>query len=273
MALLLHGNRLGFNYSVPWEIGIPAIIQQTPLSSPLPTDVWHSLSASPWLRAYSFIPPCSACGMTSLFSGNAQIVKSGIFQALSPPQLHTQFCGDAALPFPAHSDMGPGQSVPGFSTAPPCMIHRILSSLGIPLLSLHLWPCTVIPHLWNGPVQGCTIPFWQVRALFLKHGCSRARPAGGGARGCSTFPKRCAGAVREGGKLIPNPCLCAVTPHVLGFSASPPSRSASGVCNACWLRLAAAGKQCQEKNNSVLLQTSTSRSLAQSPGSPSLSWS
>lgn len=50
LALLLHGNRLGFDYSVPWEIGIPAVIQETPLSSPLPVDVWHGLSASPWLR-------------------------------------------------------------------------------------------------------------------------------------------------------------------------------------------------------------------------------
>lgn len=58
LALLLHGNRLGFNYSVPWEIGIPAVIQKTPPSSPLPTDVWHSLSASPQLRdTHSFLPP------------------------------------------------------------------------------------------------------------------------------------------------------------------------------------------------------------------------
>lgn len=105
LALLLHGNRLRFNYSVPWEIGIPTVIQETPPSSHLPIDFWHSLSASPQLRGYSFIPPFSACRMTSLFSGNVQIGKSGIFQALFSSQFHIQFCQGAVLPFPALSDM------------------------------------------------------------------------------------------------------------------------------------------------------------------------
>lgn len=135
---------------MPWEIGIPAVTQETPPSSPLPIDLWHGLSVSPWLRGYSFIPPCSACGMTSLFIGNAQIGKSGIFQALFPSQVRIQLCGDAVLPFPAHSGRGPGQCVPGFSTAPPCPIFRIPSNLGIPLF-LQLWPCTVIPHFWLLP--------------------------------------------------------------------------------------------------------------------------
>lgn len=159
--------------------------------------------------------------------------------------------------FPAHSDMSPGQCVPKFSTAPPCTMCRIPSNLGIPLLSLQLWLCTVM--------QGFTIPFWVVGALFSSTtGPPEPAPLEGG-RGYSTFPKHCDGGC-PGEKLFHNPCLCAVTPHVLGYSTSPPSRSASrGVCNACWLRLTAASKRYREKNNSVLLQTSTSRSLAQPP--------
>lgn len=143
----------------------------------------------------SFIPPCSACGMTSLFSGNAQIGKSGIFRALFPSQVCTQLCGDAVLPFPAHSDMGPGQCVPGFSTAPPCTICRIPSNLGIPLPSLQLWPCTVIPHFWYGSMQECTTPFWWLGLSFPR---LQMQQNLGVARGCSTFLKYCTGGIREG---------------------------------------------------------------------------
>lgn len=142
---------------------------------------------------HSSLPPSSACGMTSLFSGNAQIGQSGIFQALFPCQLHTQFCGDAGLPFPAHSDTGPGQCVPTFSTAPPYTICGIPGNPGILLLSLQLWPCTVIPLL----VWGCTIPFRVVGALFSSAtGAAEPAPPEGG-RGCSTFPKHCTGGVLE----------------------------------------------------------------------------
>lgn len=115
-----------------------------------------------------------------------------------------------------------------------------------------------------GLVQGCTIPVWVLGALFSSiTGAAEAAPLEGGPRGQHIPEARRWGC--PGGKRFLNPCLCAVTPHVLGYSTSPPSRSASGVCNACWLRLAAARQALPGKNNSMLLQTSTSRSLAQPP--------
>lgn len=207
--------------------------------------------------------------MTSLLSRNARIGKSGIFQALYPPQLHIQFCGDAVLPLPAHSDVGPGQCVPGFSTALPK--YDMQESENFPAFpaALALYshpPLLVWPRAGvHGPILG------DRDSPFLDHGCSRTRRAGGGGgpRGHHIPEARRWGC--PGGKRFHNPCLCAVTPHVLGYSTSPPSRSASGVCNACWPRLAATGKHCQEKTTPCFCKQARAVPWHSLPGSLNLS--
>lgn len=200
--------------------------------------------------------------MTSLLSRNARIGKSGIFQALYPPQLHIQFCGDAVLPLPAHSDVGPGQCVPGFSTAlPKYDMQESENSPAFPAaLALYshppllVWPRAGV----HGPILG------DRDSPFLDHGCSRTRPAGGGGAAGTPHSRSTALGV-SGREAISQPVfMCSDTTRARLFHLSSFPLSQWRV--QCLLASPRCHRQTLPgKNNPVLLQTSTSRSLAQPP--------
>lgn len=137
-------------------------------------------------------------------------------------------------------------------------------NLRIPLLSLQLWPCTVIPQFWYGPVQGCTVPFWVIGTLLSwTTGAAEPAPLEGGVAGTPHSRSTALGV--SGREAISQPVfMCSDTTRARLFHLSSFPLSQWRV--QCLLASPRCHRQTLPgKNNPVLLQTSTSRSLAQPP--------